>query len=118
MRTPPRPKPRAKVRIRFKGGPLNRRTGTTLNTPNYRDADGLPLNYRQGRDRIDATRALGAIARLYVLGEDHSTYTFLPDLLTEFRTMRIKTLLEKKAEHPDQADRIEAEILAIEDAAA
>lgn len=109
------PPKRVKVRIRFVDGPLDRKTGTTFNTPKYRDADGLGVTYEHGRDLIDGNARLGGTAQLYYLDADHRTYRWLPQALVDERTRRIQELLEQKEQHPEQAEKIEAEIQALEE---
>jgi hypothetical protein len=102
------------ARIRFVGGPLHGRTGTTRNLPQHRDAEGHPVPYRRGVDLVTGARQLGGLPALYCLGRDQRTYEYLPALDTEVRTYRIKTLMERAARNPDMTHEIDKQIRAIE----
>lgn len=114
MRPIPRPAPRIRTRIRFVGGPLDRKTGTTYNRASHRDGDGLPVPQHVAADRIRATRQLGAMASLYFLEPDQSTYRWLPHWVAERYSQEIRRLMQLAVDQPDQADEIEAAIREIE----
>lgn len=112
------PPKRVRHRIRFKGGPLNLKGGTTLNDWSHRDAVGLPIPTWRAQQLIRGNRLLGADAPIYCLDEDGTTYRWLPDWMAEIHTNQIKELLDQKAEHPGRADELEEKIRALEELAA
>lgn len=101
--------------IRYRGGPLNRRTYTgPSEQPPYRDRHGNILDRPRGRG-VTGTQLAEAFRRAaYVYDPQKCEYIHRPDLFVDSDNARITELMERIKVNPYRADQYEAEIRQIE----